>query len=528
MKKLLFLLLILTQVVSLNAQSVDLNENCAALEKKGDAAYAKTTFDLSVTYYKKALKCSILEGNEKQQSVLKRKIGEAYASVGDQSVAMAYYLEALQLSEKNNDAENQVASNIGIASLKMRMEQYDEAIKSLKKTRVLLDNNQQLPAFYKRELYQMLGVCLASKGDLVNALYYFEKCSELYELSDRDENYGGILNNIGAIYSKQGKIAKARENYEKALDFFEKDSSEIGVAVTTGNIAYLLQKEKRYQEAIPLYEKTFVLFKKHKAHHYLSSNYSNLSDLYKDLGDYKNSMKYLELYIESDQIAKNKDAEAAIHTLEMKYEIQKKDKEIKFIEQENQLKETKQNITIIILLSFLGLIILVYLNLRVTNQKTKLKKELAEKEKVYFQNEVLLKEKDLEILALKIIEKNNFLKDLQGDLNNLKQENDPKVIQNLKHDINYNLNLDKERLEFEQQIDQLQKSFTQKLEASHPNLTKMEKRLCSLLLMDLSTKEMAVVMNISEDSIKKNKYRLRKKLDLDVDVRLEQYLRKLS
>ncbi|TNF45635.1 MAG: tetratricopeptide repeat protein [Bacteroidetes bacterium] len=528
MKSLLFLGFVLCVLNGVYAQSELINSKCAELEKKGDIAFGEAKYDLSVAHFKNAMKCALIEENKDHQSILNRKIGDAYASVSEQSKAMNYYLEAMQLSEKLENYENQVATLISIASLKMKMDRYDEAIGSLVKVKEILSKHGELPLTYSRELYQMLGVCLASKGEFKRALYYFERCSELYIDSDRDENYGGILNNIGAIYSKQGEHDKARINYQKALDFFEQDSSELGVAVTKGNMAYLFQKEKKYLEAIPLYDVAIPMFDKYKAYHYLSSNYLNLSDLYKAIGDYKNSMKYLELHIQNDQIAKNQEAEAMIHNLEMKHEIQKKDKEIKFIEQENQLKATQKNITIIVLISILGLIILVYTNLRVAFQRTRLKNELAEKEKLHYQNEVLLKEKDLEILALKIIEKNNFLKDLQGDLNNLNKENDPSVIQTLKHEINYNVNLDKERLEFEQQIDQLQRSFVQKLESTHPNLTKMEKRLCSLLLMDLSAKEMAVVMNISEESVKKNKYRLRKKLELPVQVKLDQYLRKLS
>ena len=58
----------------------------------------------------------------------------------------------------------------------------------------------------------------------------------------------------------------------------------------------------------------------------------------------------------------------------------------------------------------------------------------------------------------------------------------------------------------------------------HPNITNNEIKLCAYLRMNLSTKEMAQLMNISVRGVEISRYRLRKKLNLPTEVNLFDYL----
>ena len=57
--------------------------------------------------------------------------------------------------------------------------------------------------------------------------------------------------------------------------------------------------------------------------------------------------------------------------------------------------------------------------------------------------------------------------------------------------------------------------FQDELKQRYPNLTAYDLRLCTYLKANLSTKEIATLLNITPDSVKKAKHRLRKKLDID-------------
>ncbi|MEQ9298501.1 MAG: sigma factor-like helix-turn-helix DNA-binding protein [Cyclobacteriaceae bacterium] len=58
------------------------------------------------------------------------------------------------------------------------------------------------------------------------------------------------------------------------------------------------------------------------------------------------------------------------------------------------------------------------------------------------------------------------------------------------------------------------KEFQNKLKQVYPQLTSYDLRLCTYLKANLSTKEIARILNITPDSVKKAKHRLRKKLKM--------------
>ena len=66
-----------------------------------------------------------------------------------------------------------------------------------------------------------------------------------------------------------------------------------------------------------------------------------------------------------------------------------------------------------------------------------------------------------------------------------------------------------------------------KLNERFPDLTINDKRLCALLAIDLSTKDIAAIINISPESVKKSRYRLRKKLQLETEDGLSEFLKNL-
>ncbi|GAB5526529.1 MAG: hypothetical protein Roseis2KO_44010 [Roseivirga sp.] len=64
------------------------------------------------------------------------------------------------------------------------------------------------------------------------------------------------------------------------------------------------------------------------------------------------------------------------------------------------------------------------------------------------------------------------------------------------------------------ELEQSNQRFQRQLKAHFPGLTAYDLRLCTYLKSNLSTKEIAILLNITPDSVKKAKHRLRKKLSL--------------
>lgn len=76
----------------------------------------------------------------------------------------------------------------------------------------------------------------------------------------------------------------------------------------------------------------------------------------------------------------------------------------------------------------------------------------------------------------------------------------------------------------EEQFDLVHNKFMQRLSERHPDLSNNERMMCAYLKMNLSTKEIAPLLNISVRGVESMRYRLRKKIGLDRDEGLMAYL----
>ncbi len=91
--------------------------------------------------------------------------------------------------------------------------------------------------------------------------------------------------------------------------------------------------------------------------------------------------------------------------------------------------------------------------------------------------------------------------------------------------ITQDLSIDRDREKFQMHINEQNSNFIHKLGESFPSITDNEKRLASLLRLNLSSKEIASILNISPKSVEMNRYRLRKKLKVNPKVNLNDFIR---
>jgi phosphate/sulfate permease/DNA-directed RNA polymerase specialized sigma24 family protein len=134
-------------------------------------------------------------------------------------------------------------------------------------------------------------------------------------------------------------------------------------------------------------------------------------------------------------------------------------------------------------------------------------------------------------VALNISAQKEFLHKIAQNLDEINQVSDRDQQQNLLNDlildIRQKMTFSNEMNEFYAQIELIHKDFRQKLNSGFPALTDQEKRLATLLRLNLSTKEIATLMGISAKSVEIARYRLRKHLNLQQGESLTQFLQNL-
>lgn len=154
-------------------------------------------------------------------------------------------------------------------------------------------------------------------------------------------------------------------------------------------------------------------------------------------------------------------------------------------------------------------------------------KELENKQQLMrFNNEKLRqdienKNRELGISTMSLIKKNEFLNNIKKELEGIDNVKDLKKINRI---IDRNLSDNDDWKLFEEAFNNADKDFLKKIKSLHPELTSNDLRLCAYLRLNLSSKEIAPLLNISPRSVEVKRYRLRKKLELEHNSSLSDYI----
>ena len=173
------------------------------------------------------------------------------------------------------------------------------------------------------------------------------------------------------------------------------------------------------------------------------------------------------------------------------------------------------------------------------SEQTRMKKEHAEereaseKQIIQLKNEKLQADLDyqnqeLATMTIHLVQKNGLLQKMAKELRQISKqtEKDPvkrKMI-SLARILENDANLEEDWKQFAFRFDQVHGDFFQRLKAKYPALTPKDHRLCAFLRLNLSTKEIAPLMNISVRGVEISRYRLRKKLKLNSEANLTDFL----
>jgi phosphate/sulfate permease/DNA-binding CsgD family transcriptional regulator len=163
-------------------------------------------------------------------------------------------------------------------------------------------------------------------------------------------------------------------------------------------------------------------------------------------------------------------------------------------------------------------------NFEISLEDYKVKQNDLDKELKFRQSEMVT-------MAMNIIQKNEFLSSLKSEIIEIKSSvKDPEARQafnRLSLMISQNLSIDRDREKFQMHINEQNSNFLRLLSEKYPSITENEKRLTVLLRLNLSSKEIASILNISPKSVEMNRYRLRKKLKVSPKVNLSDFIRDL-
>ena len=131
------------------------------------------------------------------------------------------------------------------------------------------------------------------------------------------------------------------------------------------------------------------------------------------------------------------------------------------------------------------------------------------------------KNRELGMATMNLVKRNELLSNIKTELTKSKSLTEVGKVIKL---INSSINNTSDWELFEEAFNNVDKDFMKKIKLIHPSITPNDLRLCAYLRLNLSSKEIAPLLNISHKSVEVKRYRLRKKMELDHEQSLSNYI----
>lgn len=441
-----------------------------------------------------------------------------------------------------------------------------EGLESILHAKEILNDEHKGKRFPQiASFYYYLGRIYIDYGDSKLALDFLHKATQNSFCKLEDEYY--CWGNIGLTYFNLGNTDKALEASKKALTIIRDIGDKAEIASMMGNIGTIYLKHGDHRNALQYLEADYqgslnhqkwesavaVLIMKAKSYNalkrydsarqvlYTADSISNAckcltyaakKEYYEQLAKFYSVKKEWSHYADaidsfihySDRLNNSaRDNTSNFLGTELRVAGKVHNTKMKLVESERQRQLLVRNFIIIVCILIL-LIVLFFWN----NQRAKRKVELQ-----IYQLNLENARKQLDAYLENIRNKNQLLEELQQKLEdsilkksvteggNAFEERELELMAKLE---NASLITDEGWQEFTALVEQVHQHFFTKLNLTFCNLTPAEVRLITLIKLKFSIKESAAMLGISADSVRKARYRLRKKLSLEDENSLEELI----
>lgn len=492
-----------------------------ALLEKADKTFAPKE-SLEQCLQAKALSESI--GYEAGLTKSLHRAATNYGQLGDYENALAFALNARERAKglRDKSLEAAIAQTIGTAYYNLG--DYETALRFGYEC---LDIAQEIGApILAAKAYTTIGNTYFQLRDFANAQQTFEKCLAIAVEARHRYGESVSLNNLANVYEQLNDYQTALETHQKSLAIKEELRDESGQAhllISVGNCYLRLGKLKKAESC---YKKSLALSgKRDDKSERIAALYS-LGKLYNIEQNAAQAIRELEQARRLLEEVKKVERVADVH-----YELAKAFELAGDLKQSllharlyQSAREEMLNEAVIDKTKKLQIVHQVAEMAR-ERELFRLKAEQSEKELAH-------KKQELVTMAMTLVQKNELVENLKSELQALSKtisggENAERFDQKLNSVIQ---NLDKSKSDekswklFEQQFESVHQNFLCSLAKRFPKLTKTELRLCVLLKIQLSTKEIAQLLFLSPRSVETYRLNLRRKFGLSPKTNLTEFL----
>ncbi|WP_431124595.1 tetratricopeptide repeat protein [Flagellimonas flava] len=443
-------------------------------------------------------------------------IGSIHIELGNYNIALKETHKALKFYEQIKDTIRAGDALMALGNIETLLGNHEKATPYYKKSYSIYDyfNDQQYKAFSANNIgdnYMVL-------GQFSNAQKYFNESLEIATEIGNEEIKGNALIAMAGVFRESEDLNKAKDFAERALEIHSKLEYKKNIAADLIELAKISIRSNNFSVALDHLEQAIRISSEIGAKDNLRESLQLRYTVYKKQGDFTLALSDHEMFKSVNDSIFDKTKSQQIEELRTIYDTEKKEQQIALQDKEITVLEQQAEISTLQKMLLGGLLVLSLIGFYGIRQK--LKRNKLEKEKV--DTELAFKKKELTTHALHLAKKNEVLESLKQKAQELKEnETSNKGYQQLIRTINFDLQDDNNWENFSRYFEEVHKDFNSNVKTKYPQVTSNELRLLALLKMNLSSKEIANILNISPEGIKKARYRLRKKLDITTEDSLQ-------
>lgn len=506
----------------------------------------------------------------------KMRLGFEELVKDNDSTALTLFNQAHDLAITNSDDEARATSlfYMGIASYGSSLQNgLDFANRSLRIYKSIEEKKPNVARLGKARVLQLLATIHAREGNLNASISKsHEALILLTDIQDTNGTLGIIYQSLGQIYAQLQKTDSSDLYIKKALDIRIQNKDSVYLPTSYVRNADILLRRKEYTRSKELYNTALdIAFIKenrqaqvaallgvsrwydsqpdsrskvdstiglaHSIANSLSDKHFLLSvmNAYASISE-KNQELQSALYWRSriqglKDTLYNLEKDRVLKSMEIQFDVEEKEHRIELKEKEiKSAKKINLMLGIGLAVVIVGAIMFILFLKRLHNFKQELSSkqnqldlltlDSVRKSELMIRNELEYKESQLTAITLQMIQKSELINEIKEKLESSSSGMD----QSMQKLLHKGMLQEQDWMAFEKSFEAINKNFYQKLNDRFPGMSPNDMKICALIKMNLSIKEMAGILNISAESVKTARYRLRKKLELNTEDNLTEFI----
>ncbi len=456
-------------------------------------------YEEALNYYLAAYEIALKHLDSDHEIIIMNNIAILYFHERNYEKAKEFFQRAYSTAKKNEIGTNSARYGINLALVLNKTNELDKGLGIIKKNIPVVENDKELNVLANLALaenYYLGGEGRVSKKILL-------ELKQFTEGFDNKEHRLMLLNLLTRVYEDENNLKSALKYAEMAREIPSGVDNKI---VVFENLSNLHKRLKNYDLALSY--KDSVIISKNNWNEYLNKGIIESNKIKFDVLNYQRDIaEKQQLLIYQRKLFFSVGAVLIIFFVIIYWNLKnisiknKQRKRITELELEQEVIKSNE-------------------------LESRLKKNDAIKklEQEKLKNEIEGKNRKLSVKAIHLASRNELIEKVLQNMMKLPDISGNEVLTEQIHSLKSHLKTESHWDSFFKHFEEVNPDFLKRLNQKHPNLISTEIRFLSYVYMNLSTKEIAALLNITPKACSKRKERLLKKLNVSKELSLYSYL----